>query len=106
MRNLDRTKKYDLSQLDIDQLTILTNEVTKDKCANIFRNDIYSILGNEYVMMIYRKGWILPFKGNETDLTNAIELFDDDTSVYDDMLSLIEKGKQQGLKIVVTFEKL
>lgn len=107
MRDLDRTKKYDLSQLNIDQLTYLTNEVTKDKCANIFRNDIYSILGNEDVIMIYRKGWILPSKGNETDLTNALELFNnDDNSIYDDILSLIEKGKQHGLKIVVTFEKL
>lgn len=106
MKPLDKNKKYDLSQLDIDQLTILTNEVVKGKCANIFRNDIYSILGNEYVMMIYRNGWILPFKGNETDLTNAIELFEEETSIYDDMLSLIEKGKQHGLKIVVTFEKL
>lgn len=30
----------------------------------------------------------------------------DETNIYDDMLLLIEKGKQQGLKIVVTFEKL
>ena len=31
---------------------------------------------------------------------------ENETSIYDDMLLLIEKGKQQGLKIVVTFEKL
>lgn len=32
--------------------------------------------------------------------------FTQDNSVNDDILSLIEKGKQHGLKIVVTFEKL
>lgn len=32
--------------------------------------------------------------------------FTQDNSVYDDILLLIEKGKQHGLKIVVTFEKL
>ena len=104
MKLLDKNKKYDLSQLNDEQLQAVLdwlkeNDKGWDTCHIDHLKGDFHILSNDY------GEWKLQTsKGNET---NAFELFNaDDNSVYDDILSLIEKGKQQGLKIVVTFEKL
>lgn len=104
MRDLDRTKKYDLSQLDDEQLQAVLDWLKENDTG--WDNSHIGRLKSSFCVLHYEYGeWKLQtLKGNET---NALELFDnDDNSVYDDMLSLIEKGKQNGLKIVVTFEKL
>lgn len=103
MKDLDNTKKYDLSQLNDEQLQAVLdwlkeNDTGWDTCHIDKLKGSFHILYNSY-----REWKLQTSKGNET---NALELFNNDNSVYDDMLSLIEKGKQHGLKIVVTFEKL
>lgn len=99
---LDRTKKYDLSQLNDEQLQAVLDWL-KENDTGWEDKEIENIKTSFYVLGYSCDEWIF----ERIDYaTNALELFNDETSVYDDILSLIEKGKQQGLKIVVTFEKL
>lgn len=105
---LDKTKKYDLSQLNDEQLQAVLDWLKKndtgwgDVDITRFRRNSggYNLRYDED----FAWHWIDEMEYDKA--TNALELFSDDASVYDDMLSLIEKGKQHGLKIVVTFEKL
>lgn len=100
MRDLDRTKKYDLSQLNDEQLQAVFDWL-KD-------NDKF---WDHYPVAEFKTGKTIFFDGYEwmfssEDPVNAIELFNDESDVYKIARDLVEKGKQQGLKVVVTFEKL
>ena len=94
MKPLDITKKYDLSQLNDEQLQDVYKATFTPMC----------IIKCDYLYFDEDK-WFFT-TNNKGNTTNALELFKENKSVYDDILSLIEKGKQHGLKIVVTFEKL
>lgn len=107
MKNLDKTKKYDLRQLNDEQLQAVLDWLKdndkdwENKSIGVFKPSYLS-----HSLAFFDPDFKI-FGDIDETCTNALELFnDEETSIYDDILSLIEKGKQQGLKIVVTFEKL
>lgn len=166
MKPLDKNKKYDLSQLNDDQLQAVYKETftprhikcdylyfdedkwwfTTDRkgcltnALELFEEELKNYQITEYATGDFgdlgiKKGvikakdkdhaWLLHkeskgLKDSEKGLFSFVEVpeninfkkelpnitFTQNESIYDDMLSLIEKGKKHGLKIVVTFEKL
>ena len=104
MKSLDITKKYDLSKLNDEQLQIVLDWLKENDTGWGITDLDYFKYGLHKYHLLFNNDFVWG-KGLE-NTTNALELFEENESVYDDMLSLIEKGKQHGLKIVVTFEKL
>lgn len=101
---------YTLENIQVD-----LKGLTGEDIINI-SNIIYNKKGTRPTLT--NNGYIIyNFQSNKTTITynKFMELFGnkeeckdlaEETSVYDDMLSIIEKGKQQGLKVAITFERL
>lgn len=135
MKNLCTTKKYDLSQLNDEQLTSFLYELAQKyntpvrNYSRAFLNEIIEV-GNLLCFYEYNGEWGSCSK-SYNEYVNALELFEeepncceitvntmgrvepkypnyscDKSDIYESAHNLIEKGKQHGLKIVVTFEIL
>lgn len=141
MKDLDRTKKYDLSQLNDEQLQAVLDWL-KENDTGWEEVDLinFSYRVKDTYLIYPLDGWY--WSVSKDDLTNAIELFDerlsnvkvdlktpsdltnkqrealismfdeqpnyscDKSDIYQRADQLMQDGKQHGLKIVVTFEKL
>lgn len=103
---LDKTKKYDLRQLNDEQLQAVLDWLKENDTG--WNNRSIKVFKPSYLsspLSFYGPDFKISGPLDET-CTNALELFNDESDVYKIAHNLIEKGKQQGLKIVVTFEKL
>lgn len=104
MKPLDKTKKYDLNKLSDEQSDELLNWLKEndkgwdDVTLSCFKR------GLDNVVLVFNKGWTWDY-GFENS-TCATELFESVEDLHRKMLELMELGKQQGIKVVVTFDKL
>ena len=105
MKKLDRNKKYYLGNLSDEQLCVVLQWLKEndngweDVSLFGFKNSL------ETSFLIYPlDGWY--WSTSKEDAVCATELFEPENDIHSDIKNLIEKGKQQGLKIVVTFESL
>lgn len=132
MKPLDKNKKYNLSQLNNEQLQAVLDWLKEnDKGWGLVR--ICAI--KDSFLSYSNDGW--KWSSFERNVTNALELFEEETplkgsvtvktevprnidfkkelpnitftqneNIYQRADQLMQDGKQHGLKIVVTFEKL
>lgn len=113
MKDLNRTKKYDLSQLNDEQLTSLLYELAQKyntPILNYSRMFLSEIIKHGNILGFYeRTGEWGGCSRLGSEYVNALELFEevkDTHDIYQRADQLMQDGKQHGLKIVVTFEKL
>lgn len=81
MRDLCTTKKYDLSQLNDEQLQAVLTWLKEDdigwRCLNIIQHKYLSFLNTIFDNVVISSGWYN--SSNLTgDLTNALELFEEE----------------------------
>lgn len=113
MKKLDKNKKYYLGNLSDEQLSILIDWLKEND--NHWCEERINLLKIHKKLNFYIASWIIWHE--KEDYVCATELFEHEidwngedwnepTSIDQDIKNLIEKGKQQGLKIIVTFEEL